>query len=127
LEALLSLKETSFDKLSCSRGWQREKDKTAYTARAVTTTGDFRCYHQRTVENPGCVKTQKIESDETNFQKDSRPKSPRRLDRQKRHLVECPFYVATAAERFYTAKTRNRPSWYKVRVREISAASSGTA
>jgi UDP-3-O-[3-hydroxymyristoyl] glucosamine N-acyltransferase len=46
LEALLSLKETSFDKLSCSRGCQGEKDNTAGTTRAVTTTGDFRCYHQ---------------------------------------------------------------------------------
>jgi len=35
LGSLLSLKETSFDKLSCSRGWQREKDSAPCTARAV--------------------------------------------------------------------------------------------
>src|SRR5260370_42239915 len=38
LGALLSLKETSFDKLSCSRGWQREKDSAPCTARAVLQT-----------------------------------------------------------------------------------------
>jgi hypothetical protein len=35
LVAQLRQRETSSDKLPCSRGWQREKDSTACTARAV--------------------------------------------------------------------------------------------
>ena len=61
-----------------------------------------------TSENdPGCVKTQKIERRREYFSEiNCNRTSPRSFDDQKRHLAECSFYAIAAPLRFYTAKTQ---------------------